>query len=250
MGAMTSSGSAIQMNQVTKRFGDKIVLQRCCLTIAPGQSMVLIGQSGGGKSVLLRCVLGLTDWQKGTIQIGDAIVGRETDVQQEQRFANSGVVFQSYALFDSLTIGENVGFRMPGTARQRREAASEILRMVELDPAIIDLYPNEISGGMKRRVSIARAIALRPKYLFFDEPTEGLDPVLCETIAHTIRRVIDTLNATALTITHNMKNAQVIGDRVSLLDQGAIVWQGSTTDMVHDPFPLLHAFVKGQSLQG
>lgn len=241
--------TGIRVCNIVKKFGTTSVLRHCSLTIEKGQSFVLIGQSGGGKSVLLKCMIGLLDWNGGSVQIGPHLLSRESNTEQEKRFSHSGVVFQSYALFDSLTIWENVAFGISGSSSQRKEQAIALLARVHLGANIADLYPEELSGGMKRRVSIARAIALKPSYLFFDEPTEGLDPVLSSSISLLIRDVIKELNATTFTISHSMKNAAIIGDQIGLLDQGAIVWQGQPSVLQTDPFPLLQAFMQGEFIK-
>ena len=235
----------IQANHIYKSFHGQVVLQDLCLSVASQDSVAIMGQSGTGKSVFLRCLLGLCTRNQGTITIGPYPIGSESCKEQEQRFRQSGVVFQSYALFDSLLIWENVSFALKGSPRMRKEKAILLLEKVELPPRIADLYPSELSGGMKRRVSIARAIALSPTYLFFDEPTEGLDPILAYTISQLIRNVIVQLKATAVTITHNLTDACTIGDRIALLDQGKIVWQGKEEEMKNSTIPIVQQFVKG-----
>lgn len=243
-----STEHTVIVEKVTKKFGRHPILSQCSFRIKNQESAVLIGRSGGGKSVLLRCILGLMTPDKGTIRMGNYVVGRQTARQTEQRLAQCGVVFQSYALFDSLNVWENITFGLPGKACQRRAQAQDLLAQVQLDPSVADQMIHEISGGMKRRVSIARAIAKKPRILFFDEPTEGLDPPLSAAISTLIRRVIDQLQATALTVTHNMHNAHVIGDRVMLLDQGTIAWQGPAQTLAQEDHPLVREFVQSQSL--
>jgi phospholipid/cholesterol/gamma-HCH transport system ATP-binding protein len=238
----------IEIVEISKCFGHKTVLDRCSLTIKPQQSLVLIGQSGSGKSVMSKCALGLMAVDRGQIRVDGVDLCQETALQQEERFSASGVVFQSYALFDSLSVWENVAFGLSGDKDDRRRRALAMLARVELAPETADLFPSDISGGMKRRVSIARAIIKRPQYLFFDEPTEGLDPVLSITISQLIRQVISDLGATALTITHNMHNAAVIADEVAVLDEGKIAWQGPVHTMASSKSDLLHAFLKAQAM--
>lgn len=238
--------SALCALHLHKSFNGRPVLEDCNLTVAPQESVALMGQSGSGKSVFLKCLLGLLPCDQGTVSIGPYSIAEESAKTQEKRFACSGVVFQSYALFDSLTVWENVAFHSQAPLSQRRDQAISVLERVELKPEVADLYPSEISGGMKRRVSIARAIVHSPSYLFFDEPTEGLDPVFSSTISYLIRQVIQQLQATAITITHNLQNACTIADRIVLLDKGKIAWQGAPQDIRHASYPLMQDFLKSQ----
>jgi phospholipid/cholesterol/gamma-HCH transport system ATP-binding protein len=238
--------SAICALEVCKSFNGRPVLENFNLTVEAQESVALMGQSGSGKSVFLKCLLGLYPCDRGTLTIGPYSISRESAKMQEDRFACSGVVFQSYALFDSLTVWENVAFHSSAPLSQRRDHAISVLERVELKPGVADLYPSEISGGMKRRVSIARAIMHSPSYLFFDEPTEGLDPVFSFTISHLIREVVTQLKATAITITHNLQNACTIADRIVLLDQGQIAWQGPPQHVREASYPLMQDFLKSQ----
>lgn len=235
----------IKASNIYKSFNGTYILKNLSLSVKPQESMVIIGQSGSGKSVFLKCLLGLYAPNSGQLWIGDQCINTESSAEQEHRFNESGVVFQSYALFDSLTLWENVAFCVNGAGHKKRDHAIHILKKVGLSAANANLYPFEISGGMKRRVSIARAIALSPKYLFFDEPTEGLDPVFVTIISQLIRNAITQLKATAITITHNIQSANIIADTVTFLSQGKINWQGTPQDMISSSPPVVHSFVHG-----
>lgn len=237
--------AGIRAEHISKSFNGHYVLKDFSLSVAPCESMVIMGQSGSGKSVFLKCLLGFSPVNSGSIFIGEHAVQKESAKDQEVRFSQSGVVFQSYALFDSLRLWQNVAFKMKGSERERREKAIAILSSVGIEPHRADLYPSEISGGMKRRASIARAIALSPKYLFFDEPTEGLDPVFANIISQLIRNVVTQLKATAITITHNVSCARYVGDKVALLHKGRIGWQGLPEEMEKPSSRLIYQFISG-----
>jgi phospholipid/cholesterol/gamma-HCH transport system ATP-binding protein len=237
--------SEIKACGVTKTFQGQTVLNNLSLEILPKESLVLMGQSGSGKSVFLKCLLGFCEPDRGTLSIGGQEIHQETTKQQEDRFRHSGIVFQSYALFDSLRLWENVVFGLEGNVKTRRDKAISILETVGLGLKSADLYPNELSGGMKRRASIARAIACSPKYLFFDEPTEGLDPVLGRIVINLIRKVISDLKATAITVTHDTMCAQEVGDSIALLRRGSIQWKGAPSDALKPSNKLIYQFMKG-----
>jgi phospholipid/cholesterol/gamma-HCH transport system ATP-binding protein len=234
----------IQARNIALALGQRTILRDVSLTVASGKSLVLMGQSGVGKSVLLRCLLGLLPRHKGIVQMGALTMDVDSQLPPISFFQQTGVVFQSYALFDSLTVWENVAFRTPGSDRARRDHAAQLLHRVEIPSGTMDLYPSALSGGMKRRVSIARAIALSPTYLFFDEPTEGLDPILSHTISHLIRKVITQLKATAITISHDIHSAMQIGDHIALLDDGALAWHGKCNELHRTTHPIMRQFVE------
>lgn len=238
----------IHYRKISKAFGDHEVLKAVDLTIAPRTSCVLIGLSGSGKSLLMKCALGLTEADEGDVWIDGASVQQETLRQRENRFSKTGVVFQSSALFDSMTVMENIAFRvlMSHSSAAAYAMAAKIMDLVGLARTTQDLYPSEISGGMKRRVSIARAIVLKPKYLFFDEPTAGLDPIASTYISQLIRHCVADLRATALTITHDIASLRLIGDTVAMLYDKAIVWSGSLQAMDATDNPLIYQFIHGQ----
>lgn len=237
--------SEIKACGVTKTFQGVAVLKDLSLEVAPKESLVLMGQSGSGKSVFLKCLLGFSEPDYGSLSIGGQEIYQETSAQQEDRFRHSGIVFQSYALFDSLRLWENVVFGLKGSTKERKDKAVSILERVGLGTKTADLYPNELSGGMKRRASIARAVACAPKYLFFDEPTEGLDPVLGRIVTNLIRQVISDLKATAITVTHDTMCAQEVGDSIALLRHGAIAWKGKPSEALKPSNKLIHQFIKG-----
>lgn len=234
----------ILAQNIALSLGKRTILRDVSLRIEEGKSLVLMGQSGVGKSVLLRCLLGLLPRQGGLVHMGEYRMCAEAPMPPLSFFQRAGVVFQSYALFDSLRVWENIAFRMPGSDPERRDAAAELLHQVELSDSTLDLYPSALSGGMKRRVSIARAMALSPIYLFFDEPTEGLDPILSQTISCLIRRVIGQLKATAITISHDIHSAMHIGDHIALLDDGVLAWHGTVEELPHTEHPLMRQFIK------
>jgi phospholipid/cholesterol/gamma-HCH transport system ATP-binding protein len=238
-----SSMSGIQSHNIALQLGKRTILHDVSMHVPPEKSLVLMGQSGVGKSVLLRCILGLLPRNHGVVQIGPYTMQKESPTPPVDFFQMAGVVFQSYGLFDSLTVWENVAFRVTGSEKKRRDHAAYLLHQVELSDEILDLYPGALSGGMKRRVSIARAIALTPKYLFFDEPTEGLDPILSNTISRLIRKVITRLKATAITISHDIHNAGIIGDYIALLNDGTMAWQGKTEDLGLTTHPIMKQFI-------
>ena len=211
----------IRFDQVHKSFGPKAVLQGLDLEIARGESLVLIGRSGTGKSVTLKCFLGLMQPDQGTISVEGA------STTQEVR-DKTGMLFQGAALFDSLPVWKNVGFRLiEQGAKNVRAKVDALLKQVDLDSSVGDLRPSDLSGGMQKRVGLARAIAGEPEILLFDEPTTGLDPISGAQINALIASLRKERGATSLTITHDLASAREIADRVALLHQGRIVWQGA-----------------------
>ena len=239
----------IALDGVTKSFGRNAVLRGVNLTIARGQSMVVIGGSGTGKSVLLKSILGLVRPDTGTITLdGQDVTRGDRDVF----LARFGMLFQGGALFDSLKIWENVAFRLmrgPAAlpAAAAREIAIEKLRRVGLKPEVADLLPAELSGGMQKRVGLARAIAAQPEIIFFDEPTTGLDPIMAGVINDLIRKIVGEMGATAMTITHDMSSVRAIADRVAMLHDGVIQWTGPVADMDACPDPYLQQFIHGRA---
>lgn len=239
----------ITLSGVHKSFGANAVLRGVDLTIDRGTSMVVIGGSGTGKSVLLKSILGLEKPDRGVISLDG------TDVRQAEReafLARFGMLFQGGALFDSLKVWENVAFRlMRGKlARPREEAraiAIEKLRRVGLKPETADLVPAELSGGMQKRVGLARAIAAEPEIIFFDEPTTGLDPIMAGVINALIREIVVEMGATAMTITHDMSSVRAIADSVAMLHDGVIQWTGPVGDMDSAADPYLQQFIHGRS---
>lgn len=239
----------ITLSGVQKSFGANKVLQGVDLTVPRGESMVIIGGSGTGKSVLLKCILGLVTPDAGTITID----GHDATAGDRDRFlARFGMLFQGGALFDSLRVWENVAFRlMRGPNRlpkpAARETAIEKLRRVGLRPEVADLYPAELSGGMQKRVGLARAIAAEPEIIFFDEPTTGLDPIMAGVINDLIREIVVELGVTAMTITHDMSSVRAIADRVAMLHAGRVQWTGPIADLDATPDPYVQQFIHGRA---
>jgi phospholipid/cholesterol/gamma-HCH transport system ATP-binding protein len=239
----------IELSSVHKAFGANRVLQGVNLTIARGTSMVIIGGSGTGKSVLLKCILGLVKHDAGTITLDGQDV---TTAPRDAFLARFGMLFQGGALFDSLKVWENVAFRlMRGAGKlppaQAREIAIEKLRRVGLTPAVADQLPAELSGGMQKRVGLARAIAAEPEIIFFDEPTTGLDPIMAGVINDLIREIVVEMGVTAMTITHDMSSVRAIADNVAMLHQGLIRWTGPIGEMNDAPDPYLQQFIHGRA---
>ncbi len=239
----------ITLTDVHKAFGPKKVLQGVNLTVPTGQSVVIIGGSGTGKSVLLKCILGLVAPEKGKIEIDGEDVTR---AERDAFLARFGMLFQGAALFDSLTVWQNVAFRLLRGAQKRpkaeaREIAVEKLRRVGLNPDVADLYPAELSGGMQKRVGLARAIAAEPEIIFFDEPTTGLDPIMSGVINALIREIVVEMGVTAMTITHDMTSVRAIADRVAMLHGGLIRWEGPVADMDDSGDPYLDQFIHGRA---
>ena len=239
----------IQMDGVTKSFGTNEVLRGIDLEVARGESMVIIGGSGTGKSVLLKCILGLVHPDGGTIRVD----GRDATKGDRDAFlARFGMLFQGGALFDSLTVWQNVAFRLLRGSLKRpkaeaREIAIEKLRRVGLRAKVADLYPAELSGGMQKRVGLARAIAAEPEIIFFDEPTTGLDPIMSGVINELIREIVVEMGATAMTITHDMSSVRAIADKVAMLHDGVIQWTGPVSRLDDSGDPYLDQFIHGRA---
>ena len=248
---MDKENNKIEVSDLHKAFGRKRVLNGVDLKIKKGESLVVIGGSGTGKSVLIKCIQGLIRPDSGSIKIdGFETVGAARK-ENEKHYAKMGMLFQGGALFDSLSVWENVAFgllenqKMP--RRQAREKAVEVLRQVGLGPDVADLSPSELSGGMQKRVGLARAVATRPEIIFFDEPTTGLDPIMADVINDLIIDSVKKLGASALTITHDMASARKIADRIAMLYQGKIIWQGTVAEMDKTDNPYVCQFVNGCS---
>jgi phospholipid/cholesterol/gamma-HCH transport system ATP-binding protein len=239
----------IALNGVHKAFGGNRVLTGVDLTIPKATSMVIIGGSGTGKSVLLKCILGLVRPDAGTITLGGQDV---TKRDREAFLARFGMLFQGGALFDSLRVWENVAFRLrrgPGKLPkdQARAIAVEKLRRVGLDPRVADLYPAELSGGMQKRVGLARAIVASPEIIFFDEPTTGLDPIMSGVINALIREIVTEMGVTAMTITHDMSSVRAIADHVAMLHGGVVRWTGPVAELDATPDPYVQQFIHGRA---
>ncbi|MFC2968337.1 ABC transporter ATP-binding protein [Acidimangrovimonas pyrenivorans] len=239
----------ITLTDVHKAFGANKVLQGVDLEIGTGESMVIIGGSGTGKSVLLKCILGLVTPDRGTITLDGQDV---TKGDRDAFLARFGMLFQGGALFDSLSVWQNVAFRLLRGSQKRpkaeaREIAIEKLRRVGLKPEVADLYPAELSGGMQKRVGLARAIAAEPEIIFFDEPTTGLDPIMSGVINELIREIVVEMGATAMTITHDMTSVRAIADKVAMLHGGLIRWTGPVAQMDSSGDPYLDQFIHGRA---
>ena len=241
----------ISLSGVTKAFGPKKVLQGIDLDVAPGESMVVIGGSGSGKSVLLKCILGLMKPDRGSIKVDNEETCDLTDRGRARVMRKFGMLFQGGALFDSLRVWENVAFGpiqsdgMPPD--QAREIAVAKLGAVGLGPEIGELYPSELSGGMQKRVALARAIAREPEIIFFDEPTTGLDPIMADVINDLIVKCVSDLGATAISITHDMASARKIGHRIGMLYDGKLIWQGPVGDIDRSNNAHVDQFIHGRA---
>lgn len=239
----------IRLENVHKAFGSNRVLRGMTLEIPQGSSMVIIGGSGTGKSVALKCILGLIQPDSGKIFVD----GTETGTGDRDAFlARFGMLFQGGALFDSLPVWQNVAFRLlrgslKRPADEAREIAVEKLRRVGLKPQVADLFPAELSGGMQKRVGLARAIAAEPEIIFFDEPTTGLDPIMAGVINELIREIVVEMGATAMTITHDMSSVRAIADNVAMLHGGVIQWTGPVAEMDVSGDPYLDQFIHGRA---
>ena len=215
-----------------------------------GPVTVIIGGSGTGKSVTLKCVLGIIRPDAGKIVVDGEDVTHAGGRKRETQLDKMGMLFQGGALFDSLPVWQNVAFRLLQGARRKsraeaREIAIEKLRRVGLTPDVADLFPAELSGGMQKRVGLARAIAAEPQIIFFDEPTTGLDPIMSDVINDLIREIVVEMGATAMTITHDMRSVRRIADRVAMLHEGVIQWEGPVAEIDGTDNPYVHQFVNG-----
>ncbi len=239
----------LSLRGLKKSFGNNHVLQGIDLDIPRGKSLVVIGGSGTGKSVLIKCVLGIITPDSGSILI-DGVETTNLDSRGRDKVMHKfGMLFQGGALFDSLPVWENVAFRLietkEATRAQARDIAVEKLRMVGLGARVADLLPAELSGGMQKRVALARAVAANPEIIFFDEPTTGLDPIMADVINDLIVKSAKELGATTLSITHDMHSARKIADYVAMIYQGKIIWHGPVGDLDHSGNPYVDQFIRG-----
>jgi phospholipid/cholesterol/gamma-HCH transport system ATP-binding protein len=241
----------ILLADVAKSFSGNAVLDGVNLAIEPGESLAIIGQSGSGKSVTLKCILGLLKPDRGSIKVdGEEVVGLRGAGQDRMR-SKFGMLFQGSALFDSMPVWRNVTFGLTRgkqvSGSRMRAIAQENLERVGLDRRVLNLRPSELSGGMQKRVALARAIAPRPEIIFFDEPTTGLDPIRADVINDLIVSLVNDLGVTALTITHDMASARKIAHRVAMLYQGKIVWIGPRDRLYDSGNPYVDQFVQGRA---
>ena len=239
----------IDLAAVHKSFGTNAVLRGVDLHVAKGESMVVIGGSGTGKSVLIKSVLGLIQPDSGTITVD----GKDVNKGDRDAFlARFGMLFQGAALFDSLPVWQNVAFRLlRGSLKKPKDEARDIaiekLRRVGLTADVADRLPAELSGGMQKRVGLARAIAAEPEIIFFDEPTTGLDPIMAGVINDLIREIVTEMGATAVTITHDMTSVRAIADKIAMLHAGKIRWTGPVGDMDASGDPYVDQFIHGRA---
>ena len=239
------------IKNLVKNFGDKQVLAGVDLQVNKGESVVILGGSGSGKSVLIKIIANLMNPTSGSIQID----GKETTnigaKDRDKLMEKFGFLFQGGALFDSLPIWENVAFRLLNHQKMNKKDAREIalqkLRAVGLSERTADLFPSELSGGMQKRASLARAIAANPEIIFFDEPTTGLDPIMADVINDLIVANSKKLGATTITITHDMQSARKIADKIAMLFEGKIIWFGDVKDMHSSNNPYLDQFIHGRA---
>ena len=243
----------IRLEGLEKSFGSKPVLTGVDLVLNQGESLVVIGGSGSGKSVLLKCILGLLKPTSGKIFIDGKDIFSLSNSEKEEAISQIGMLFQGGALFDSLKVWENVAFglrqRFKTPAKEARDIALEKLNAVGLSESVADLMPAELSGGMQKRVGLARAIATNPAILFFDEPTTGLDPIMRTVIDSLIVKCVKDLGAAAITITHDLTSARHIADKIAMLYEGKIIWLGDSKSIEKSKNPYLNQFIHG-SMEG
>jgi len=240
----------IEVKNLYKSYGEKGVLADINLSVSHGQSVAVVGKSGAGKSVLLRCLIGLVKPDEGTIYVDNKLINTMNFQQLQSIRSKIGMVFQFGALFDSMTVGENISLALQKLTKLNDDEIQDRLHNALVEVGMEDtedLMPAELSGGMKKRVGIARAIAIKPAYLFYDEPTTGLDPVMTDSINRLIRKFQDTGNVTSVIVTHEMRTVYDVADRIILLHEGNIQYDGSpdTIDNVDDP--VVQQFITGNS---
>ena len=230
-----TSKNLINVKNLSVSFGNNIVLNNINLHLSKKESLVIIGKSGSGKSVLLRCLMGLLKPDLGSIEIDNVDIVNANRIDKEKALTNIGVTFQNGALFDSLNVWENITFKQTKFFGFNKKAAKEkalsIIKNLELNENILELYPSELSGGMQKRIAIARAICDQPEILFFDEPTSGLDPITGKVINELIHKTVSKLGVSAITITHDISSINNLASRIILLDRNKIAWSGKPNDM-------------------
>jgi len=240
----------IEVKNLSKSFGEKGVLSDLNFSVSHGQSVAIVGKSGAGKSVLLKCLIGLVKPDEGTIYVDNKLINSMNFGQLQEIRSNIGMVFQFGALFDSMTVGENISLALQKLTKlssdeikERVYNSLEEVDMVDTE----DLMPSELSGGMKKRVGIARAIAIKPAYLFYDEPTTGLDPVMTDSINRLILKFQNTGEVTSVIITHEMRTVYDVADRVLLLHDGKIWFDGSPKEIKNVDDLVVQQFITGNS---
>lgn len=245
------SAPLLQLSQVTKRFGANEALTGINLTVNKGDSLVLIGTSGAGKTLILKCIMGLVPHDAGTIAFQGRDMATFNDAERHDFTDHFGMTFQKSGLFDSQPVWENVAFQILQERTMSKGAAKELaidkLASVGLDAPTADLYPAELSGGMQKRVGLARAIASDPDVLFLDEPTAGLDPIMTNIINELILDIVDKLGATVVSITSDMSSLKVISGRVAMVHDGVIIWDGKTSDVEESGNPVVDQFVHSRA---
>ncbi|MCZ4298846.1 ABC transporter ATP-binding protein [Henriciella marina] len=241
----------LELKGVQKGFGSNHVLRGVDIDVAPGRSLVVLGGSGSGKSVMLKNALGLMTPDAGKILFDGKDVTKDQGKAREAMRSRVGMLFQSGALFDSLTVWENVAFRLLNADGMKRtdakEQAVETLKKVRLGASVADLRPAEISGGMQKRVALARAIITEPDLIFFDEPTTGLDPITADAINDLIIEQVKALGAAAVTITHDMASARKVADEIAMLFEGKIIWRGPASEIDRSGNDHVDQFVHGRA---
>lgn len=241
----------LELSGVYKSFGNNHVLRGVDLTVEKGKSLVVIGGSGTGKSVMIKSALGLVTPDKGSIKVDGVETVNLTGKERDEVMSKFGMLFQGAALFDSLFVWENVSFALLQNKKLNRKQAKELaiekLRSVGLSARVADLYPAELSGGMQKRVGLARAIASNPEIIFFDEPTTGLDPIMADVINDLIIKTSKELGATTLSITHDMASARKIADEIAMIYQGKIIWRGKASEIDKSGNGFVEQFVHGKA---
>jgi phospholipid/cholesterol/gamma-HCH transport system ATP-binding protein len=241
----------LQLIDVHKAFNGKQVLRGVDLDVAPGNSLVVIGGSGTGKSVTIKSAIGLVTPDSGKILVDGEDVTKVRGKKREEVLRKFGMLFQGAALFDSLTVWENVAFRLlyrDGLKRtEAKERAIATLAKVRLKPEVADLSPSELSGGMQKRVGLARAIITQPELIFFDEPTTGLDPITADAINDLIVDMVKDLGCAAISITHDMASAKKIADEIAMIHEGKIIWRGPANTIFNSGDPRVDQFVHGRA---
>ena len=248
---MTETTPKIRLRGLCKAFGSNVVLDGVDLDVGVGESVVVIGGSGTGKSVMIKCILGLLEPDSGVIEIDGVNVGELSAAEREELMGKFGMLFQGSALFDSFPVWENVAFGLIQARGMERDAARAIalqkLASVGLGAEVGMLYPAELSGGMQKRVALARAIATEPEIIFFDEPTTGLDPIMGDVINDLVVKCVRELGATTLSITHDLASARKIAHRIAMLHGGKIIWHGAVTEIDQSGNPYVDQFIHGRA---
>ena len=248
---MPDNTSKIKITNLYKAFGAKKVLDGVSIDVKKGESLVIIGGSGSGKSVLIKSILGIVTPDSGSIKVDDKEVTKMGRKDSERYLSKFGMLFQGGALFDSLTVWENIAFRLMNRERlskkDSRELAIKKLSQVGLGAEVANLYPVELSGGMQKRVALARAIAANPEVIFFDEPTTGLDPIMADVINDLIIKCSRELGATTITITHDMHSARKIANNIAMIYKGKIIWHGDVKDIDNSGNEYVEQFIHGSA---